>query len=939
MKRVAWAIVMGILCLPSCLLSVAFAGVGREIPTAPFEEGLYALGYEVFLANKNPGDAFAVAEKAVSVLPGDPVWRRRAARSAEWSGRPDRALVHWSFLASSLSDAEARREGLRLARLLRDFQALKELLRPLVAAGREDALKEYVAACEAIGRPDEAIEALETQRRGANGRYALEQLARLYEKTGRPGDAIAALSELATRYDGIKASLLLRSASLAYGRGDIMAAYKILNLGKATMPSDETEYWGHLSDLDWALQDTDGAVHASRLLVEQGKGREVDYQRLIFAAGDADEKYRLALQGWRKLKKDTLFIALLEAGTILNRQAELLTLVSDPSVTGYLRTFEESPYFWTLMSGVYKGNGKMEDSLRCYREALRRSPGDAALVAGFIWLLIELDLRKDLREALRGFQGRESVYPELNEPFGAAFSYLGDYPKAFRFFNARYGEKNSDPDWLAAYADVLEMTGSPESAFMERLRALRIIRIRMKERGAVTEKDRRELTRAYARLAMRVEPGDVLDGVMKKIAHGAQDDPSRELVAAWAVSTERFDAARLWFWRRYVSMANRPRWVELSLALEINDTTAIAGLLQEHLERLPYRDAIEASLRVGQRELSEQLAFDWADTNPTDHLLYEQTREIFGSHPSFIRDRLTLSDRGGIGIAENTVTVSLPVTRRWTFLAEGAQTMFGKFRAGVIGELPGVDASGRIGIRYMMEKGEAFMSVGGRSALESFPFAVGGLEYRPSSRWRVFLGFRYSDLAEETVPLRIGGTKDAAEISMEYRLTHRDILSGRVSAVAFHDQDRRRLGGGEAVELDYSYLFAFSYPDIRARVFGGYSAYTRVREVRGSLRKLIPEGRTPDSSFFVPESFSQGGVGVSFGQATRDSYTKEWRVFGAADFVWNSRASAGWRYEAGVHGPLFGLDKLYFSISQDSGSYGFSDMNTTLGMGYRYYLN
>jgi len=89
----------------------------------------------------------------------------------------------------------------------------------------------------------------------------------------------------------------------------------------------------------------------------------------------------------------------------------------------------------------------------------------------------------------------------------------------------------------------------------------------------------------------------------------------------------------------------------------------------------------------------------------------------------------------------------------------------------------------------------------------------------------------------------------------------------------------------------------------------------------------------------VPESFSQGGGGVSFGQTTRDSYTKEWRVFGSADFVWNSRTSAGWRYEVGVHGPLFGLDKLFFSISQDSGSYGFSDMNTTLGMGYRYYLN
>ncbi len=938
MKRITWSIVMGILCLPSCFLSVALAGVGREIPTAPFEPGLYALGYEVFLANKNPGDAFAVAEKAVSVLPGDPVWRRRAARSAEWSGRPDRALVHWSFLASSLSDAEAQREGLRLARLLRDFKALKELLRPQVAAGREDALKEYVAACESIGRPEEAIEALETQRRGANGMYALEQLARLYEKTGRPGDAIAALSELATRYDGIKASLLLSSASLAYGRGDIMAAYKILNLGKATMPSDEHEYWGHLSDLDWALQDTDGAVQASRRLVERGKGREVDYQRLIFAAGDADEKYRLALQGWRKLKKDTLFMALLEAGTTLNRHKELLALASEPSAAEYPRTLEESSYFWSLMSGVYKMNGRIADSLRCYREALRRSPDDAALTAGFIWLLIELDLRKDLKEVLRALRGRESSRPELYEPLAAAYAHLSDYPKALRFFQARYELKGKDPDWLAAYADTLEMTGFPEAAFLERLRALRITRTRIKK-GLGAGEEQKDLTRTFARLAMRIEPGDPVDRVVGNISQGALDDPLRELVAAWALSTERSDAARLWFWQKYAAMANRPRWIELSLALEINDTDTIERLLRDDLERLPYRDAIEASLRVGRRELSEQLAFDWAGTNPTDHLLYEQIREIFGSHPSFIRDRTTFSDRGGVGVAENTITLSMPVTRRWTFLAEGTQGVRGNLGSGAIGETPGIDVGVRMGIGYRMEKGESFLLVGGRSALESFPFVSGGLEYRPSSRWRILLGLRYSDYADETVPLRIGGTKDAAELSMEYRLTHRDILSGRVSVFAFHDQDRRRLGGGEAVELDYSYLFAFSYPDVRGRVFGGYSGYRRGGMPTGEILKLIPGGRAPDISFFVPESFGQAGLGFSFGQATRDAYSKEWRLFGAADFVWNSRASAGWRYEAGVHGPLFGLDKLYFSILQDSGSYGLSDMNTTLEIGYRYYLN
>ena len=191
MKRRACAIAAGILFLLSWPLSRVDAEVSREVPTAPFEAGLYALGYDVFLANNNPDDAFAVAEKAVSILPGDPVWRRRAAQSAEWSGRPVLALEHWRFLAVSLSDAPARREALRIARMLRDSRAIIELLKPLLTSGSKDILLEYVAACESLGLPGDAIAALERQRRGKNVKFALEQLSRLYEETGRPDDAMA----------------------------------------------------------------------------------------------------------------------------------------------------------------------------------------------------------------------------------------------------------------------------------------------------------------------------------------------------------------------------------------------------------------------------------------------------------------------------------------------------------------------------------------------------------------------------------------------------------------------------------------------------------------------------------------------------------------------------------------------------------------------------
>src|SRR6185369_6564195 len=145
-----------------------------------------------------------------------PEWRRRAARSGEWSGNFARALEHWYYLATALSDQDARQQALRLARELRDFRKLKRLLEPGLASDDVKVLQEYVSASELLGVPEDAIKALEPKRRGPNGKYALEQLARLYDAVGRPEDAIAALLELVASHNGATASILLKAASLAY---------------------------------------------------------------------------------------------------------------------------------------------------------------------------------------------------------------------------------------------------------------------------------------------------------------------------------------------------------------------------------------------------------------------------------------------------------------------------------------------------------------------------------------------------------------------------------------------------------------------------------------------------------------------------------------------------------------------------------------------------
>ena len=202
-------------------------------PVTPFEAELYELSYDVFLANSNPAEAFLLAEKATVSRPRDPAWRRKAAQSGEWSGNSAKALEHWFFLARELNEQDAVDHSFRLARALGDGARLKLLLEMRGVADNMELLREYVAVCELSGLPEDAIAELEKLRGGAERKYVLEQLARLYEAVGRNTDAITAILDKASGYE-IEAKELLRAASLAYASGDLLAAYTILTFGKGT---------------------------------------------------------------------------------------------------------------------------------------------------------------------------------------------------------------------------------------------------------------------------------------------------------------------------------------------------------------------------------------------------------------------------------------------------------------------------------------------------------------------------------------------------------------------------------------------------------------------------------------------------------------------------------------------------------------------------------
>lgn len=939
MKRVLFAIVTALIWLGGPALTLQSRAEGPAAPMAPFDVELYNLGYDVFLANGNTGDAFTLAEKAVVVRPNDAVWRRRAAQSGEWSGNFARAFEHWFFLATNLSDQDARQNALRLARELREFPRLKRLIETELEAGNEKSLREYVSVCESLGLPEDAIAALELRRAGREGKYILEQLARLYEATGHTDNAIAAWLEQSARY-GAVAPVLLKAASLAYGKGDVQSSYTILNLGRKGIPPRELEYWATVSDLDWALQNIKGSATASRVLVKQGKGRDVDYQRLIAVSRDVDkgETYALALEGWRRFKTAPFFYVLVETGIEHEHEDELVSLIHDADLEGALKPMEEFSYYWMLRSRIQRATGDVAASIGYYREAMKRSPDNGALAAGYIWLLLDLDRRNELRATLQAWKGREKRLPELYEPFGAAFAFLGDHGRALNYFRALYRKKHNDPVWLAAYADLLEQNASPDQAFLERMRALDLARKRMNQGATVSEDDGKELVRVYARLAMRVEPGDALDVLMKKIMRGKQDDVTRELVSAWALTTERSDLARLWYLRAYARMTRRPAWVELALALEENDHERIARLLSQDQDLLPYRDAIEGAVRIGWTPQAETLAFERFQTNDQDFLLDQQVRDVFNARPAWFRYGLTLMDQGGVGFLEQKVSISYPLTHRLALQVDAGNTDIRHLKSGLLGLYPGSAQNVKAGMTVRHEKGTAEASIGLYDGLSRFVTAALRSDWRLDQRLKLDLALRMGAEASETVLLKVGGLKDEASLALQDALTSRDTLLLRLSARSLRDQDRHQLGEGASFESDLTHRLLMNWPDTNLRAFGGYHYYARTAAPSGKALRLIP-GAIADAAFYVPSSFAQAGLGISVGQEGRTSYIRHWRPFGALDTSWNSVSGFGYHYEVGLVGPVFGLDKLEGAFSQDSGSFGASDLTSRFDLRYRYHFD
>ena len=904
---------------------------------AIFEQELFELAHTVFLANGNLKEALAVAQRAVKARPADKVWRKKAAQTSEWSGRSDLALEQWFYLAER-GDQEGRQSALRLSRALQEFPLRMKLLEQMMAqqAVTPELLKEYLYVAEGMGLPQRAYEQLSSDRiRGGDPVWQLTEQARLAEMLGRPHDAIKAWQDRA-RLKPLTVDETLKLASLWYGQGALDQAWLVLKQGSTSAPRTATVFWRTYADLAWALQDTAASAKASDLMIENGTATEADYQRMLglYAESDPQRAYGYALRGWRQLRNLLFWYAMADAGLRSGKAGELAAFLKDLAADERA-VLARDARSWMAMAQIYRVTGNQGGSLLAARVAARLAPSDPELLSAYLWLLVDMKQVAELRPLVRNWEGRIGGLPELREPLAAAMMLLGDTPRALRHYRVLLPQRQQDPAWLASFADVLEQSGDAESAWKVRRRAHLLVLQQI--RKGLAGDDARTALLTQSQLLLNLAPGDTLSARIRQVAADKRDDFGKELVMGWAMATGQTDLARLWYWRHFARTVQRPEWARLGLALEENDRSLMAELLDGKLEQLPYRDAVEAAQRTGMIPTAQEHAWQRLQLNREDHLLDNQVRQLFAEHHGFASTGVKLQDQSGVGSLESYLTVSQPLTARYSLLVELRERQFSLLKNNALRNLPDHDLGGRLTLTRRHERGELALSLGMRDGgQDRFVTAALETKWQPWHDLQLEAGLELNARADETAALSVGGVRDRLRLAGTAVLTPKDTVSLELAAARYYDQGRGYLGQGQSVGVDLRHQFTRAWPDYGVRLYSGYSNYQADGSVGTKIAALVPEETDVAPSFFVPQSFGHLGLGLFLGQTWKTSYTRDWKPFAEANVDWNSNSDFGFSYNLGLVGPLFGLDQLILELTQSSGEFGVSDLTTTISVNYRY---
>lgn len=905
-------------------------------PAHPFPAQDWDLAWRALIGAGEIEDAYALTQKVVKARPRSRLWLARLAEAARWSNHPQTALAALCRLALDLHETRELQPALELAIELGNDGRAIELLRELIRLGRATPAQRHTLSglYEAVDEPGRAIRELQREFVRHPAPQLLWQQAMIYRTMGDPARELATLQRYRRRF-GSGPRVMLAIATIEYVQGRLGRALVALLAAESHARPTNTAYWQTLSGLAWVLGRYRLAARAAQVLIDTKKADAPAYQRVVYA-----EQYRhperafgVAERGWTQTHEPTLFLSMLSIASSLQPATPWLARAFALLEPAQAAAFADEPFYWTCLAELRAGEGRNRAALAAYRHALRLSPGDNNLLAGYLWLLIDSGDLSPIASTLQRLAGRAGPAPELWAPLAAAYEALDQPERALFWLQAQWPTRKNDPLWLIDYADTLQQADRPEAAWRLRRRAYDLL----VRRAAPSGKQAERHLRALARLATSLAPGDPARRLIAALAREPDSREARLTVLAWMLGERDYPLARWWCLRVFLRDPP-PGWAQLAQAMAANDGPAIARLLGRRRAHLPRGDRVAAAKNLGWDSLALSLAYQGLERNPHDTHLQQQLNELAVPRADTLGAVATVTQWSGL-LSEGVRLQGSP----WLSPRDRLDIRLDTTRQHVVdrtqlASAPSLSRYAVLAWRRATELGSLKVDLGAGRDLAAWSREGIAWQRRWSSRLETTLSATAGERPLDTAALSVAALEDRVEAGVTARLTARTGVQLQLAAERLRAQGGGALGAVQRFSLDGDYPLSFSPPEVTLDVSLSGAHYERAAHLPVQLLPLVPAGQRAAVAFFVPESFVQacGGGHLNLQYAT--AYTTRWRPFAGADLCANSVSGRGYDLTAGIATPVSGPDHLSLSLNLESNVGTHSGRTTEVLLRYRHYF-
>lgn len=730
-------------------------------------------------------------------------------------------------------------------------------------------------------------------------------------------------------------------------------------------------------------------------LAEVRYAEEADFSKLIQYYDRAPiDAGRIAETMWRKggeLEQLHMALYYYTRARAYRRIEELLAGLTPEQV----REAESSAAFLMRRAEYRRLMGDYGGWLVDLRHAAGKADADSETHAALLWALLDRGTDGEVRAAMESFRSEAENDPNLWAAYAAGAMRFQDGRKALHYLHKLQNGQSADPLWLNLVADAYDALGQTSKAWSIRRQAWIDLHHQWSAKGvkgasaaqsdaddtdteAPTRIDLQSQMVALGRifasgdvsraLVMQMLRRDQIDAAARQAKPGASDSHSllgnmdglpplhvaktekeiahqnqvaavsREVVLAWAMSSESNELARAWLARHYARQLQRPAYAEMAIALDSNDLDKVDRLMERRVGRLAVTSQIEASRRLGQLSAAQTQAFEAQDRARTDDALQETLQDALLFNAQAIDAKVTAQRQKPLDSVEYSLGAGV---RLWDGYALNASSVLRDQHSTdrtQLNNVPGSDRHTELALSYRDAGKQWVLGAGRRDALRSFDTARLEAGWNQEGRVSYTAQLGYNQPATESAQLRVGGMKDVAGLGATWRLGLREFVSARAEYSSFHGQDRSGLGHGWVYDVEAGYRIRTQYPDYTVRVVatrGNYSA--KAGALTPVMQQLLPAGSAPGSTgFYMPQNFTQTGVLFGFGTDLLESYTRKWRPFMELGVLHDTRSGHNFHGQFGVAGSVFGGDHLSLYVLHDTAARNTGTPLTEVGLRYRW---